>query len=1292
MQNSKPRLPTRAPAAKAKAAPKAATTTPTSTSSRVSAPAGARTQSRRFSADSTGSAASRATPQTKANLSTKGRTGQINGSTATLNLHPSMGASSPSGRRRDSMESHTSASPKTPGVRAAASTGASSLSGRRRESMDSQSSASPKTPAVRKLALKRGETNHSEATNTLGMSTHYDSHERPEPPLSESFSACAPGPSLTTPRGGNGEMEKLKREVKERGEAIERLEQEFEHLEADKRAAQAKADAKEKELEQKNVEMKEMEERFHEELSKVKEQHRKALGDERRSMTDLKRKGANLSMSDVSSGLRVADPAAAGDALTLLSPRTEMARNEREYMTTRAENELLKQQIEAMKKREDEYKKQINDLQSHLHEKTVNRMTTHNRRGSTVSQGSLFCGRAYGGLHIPRAPSVVSQTSQPIAAMLSQPPSQEPTVLRKPRGRGSGAKKSVTIASEEPRSSLASPPMRPLGVSLQNPRISALGDELAQAAEDLSDHSGSSYPDPQQSEAPSRSVSRAVSRGRSELEDDQKSLLPPPKPLTRVSLSMHSVPETQSELATSMAPSGQQVLKMAKSLLSEAKSLISSRAESLMESLHEQPSQPLSSPEEEPSPVGSRRTSDGAPHVPPEAVPVAIARVSSRLSESLLDVSREQELNRTKKLYDRMNNIISHLEEVEEEQEREKERQTVEENELNGSFVSEYPTFGLRRLSRKSSWYPGMKIDLAAPPLVTLKHIQTVVERQVEVPVEKIVEKTVHVPVEKIVEKPVHVPVEKIVEKTVEKIVEKIVEKPVHVPVEKIVEKTVEKIVEKIVEKPVHVPVEKIVEKPVETIVEKIVHVPVTVEKIVEKPVETIVEKIVHVPVTVEKIVEKPVETIVEKIVHVPVPVEKIVEKPVETIVEKIVHVPVPVEKIVEKPVETIVEKIVYVPVPKIEYVHRDIPVPEIVDRILQYLDRDVPVVKEREVVHEIVEVEKEVPVPVDNYVAVPLPLVIPAPTMSPFELNSKKLDRLPSKDLSLMMAWLSRFKEAETTPCSIEGLEHLFTFADMYEFLTGKRISRRRLFFDYLLSQRRWGVEDAQKALYDRNCAWLLEAKQRKAVEIVPNLDAFSHHPEGHCGSPEMFLQLVCDVGAVEVHTNEDWPKVEEVLSNVAATRKRLLCDATTSTEGDAVRAAFATGGLIDLISTALSGDETQAHERKEAKETAARMEAKTEVLPPLATDDESGKLSRQLIMQAKVLGSPFIAALEKGPQEGWVSIRGDQAPLRYVLIVAYDAEKDEFLLKEADGVHSMPAVEVVEQTRSLLSFVLVV
>lgn len=78
-----------------------------------------------------------------------------------------------------------------------------------------------------------------------------------------------------------------------------------------------------------------------------------------------------------------------------------------------------------------------------------------------------------------------------------------------------------------------------------------------------------------------------------------------------------------------------------------------------------------------------------------------------------------------------------------------------------------------------------------------------------------------------------------------------VVEKIVEVPVEKIIE------VEKIVEVPVDkiIEVEKIIEKPVEIekIVEKVVKSTDTVEKIVEIPVEKIVEKIIEVPVNATK-------------------------------------------------------------------------------------------------------------------------------------------------------------------------------------------------------------------------------------------------------------------------------------------------------------------------------------------------------------------------------------------------------------------------------------------------------
>ena len=127
---------------------------------------------------------------------------------------------------------------------------------------------------------------------------------------------------------------------------------------------------------------------------------------------------------------------------------------------------------------------------------------------------------------------------------------------------------------------------------------------------------------------------------------------------------------------------------------------------------------------------------------------------------------------------------------------------------------------------------------------------------RVEVPVE--VEKVV----ERVVEKRVEVPVERVVEKVVEERVE------VPVEVEKIVEKRVEVPVEKIVEKRVEVPVEKIVERVVEKEVR--VEVPVPVEKIVERIVVKRVE--VPVEKVVEKIVEVPVERIVERVIEVEPP------------------------------------------------------------------------------------------------------------------------------------------------------------------------------------------------------------------------------------------------------------------------------------------------------------------------------------------------------------------------------------------------------------------------------------
>ena len=83
-------------------------------------------------------------------------------------------------------------------------------------------------------------------------------------------------------------------------------------------------------------------------------------------------------------------------------------------------------------------------------------------------------------------------------------------------------------------------------------------------------------------------------------------------------------------------------------------------------------------------------------------------------------------------------------------------------------------------ISNDTSTLPTPSSEKAATSTETSTQ-PNVVEKIVEVPVEKIVEKVVEVPVEKVVEKVVEVPVEKDVEKVVE------------VPVEKIVEKVIEK-------------------------------------------------------------------------------------------------------------------------------------------------------------------------------------------------------------------------------------------------------------------------------------------------------------------------------------------------------------------------------------------------------------------------------------------------------------------------------------------------------------------
>ncbi len=240
-----------------------------------------------------------------------------------------------------------------------------------------------------------------------------------------------------------------------------------------------------------------------------------------------------------------------------------------------------------------------------------------------------------------------------------------------------------------------------------------------------------------------------------------------------------------------------------------------------------------------------------------------------------------------------------------------------------------------------------------------------VIEKRVEIPVEKIVEriveKPIEVPVDRIIEKYVEKIVEKRVEIPVEKLVEKIVEKRVEVPVDRIVEKMIEKVIDRIVEKPVEIPVERIVERIVETRIE------IPIERVVERVVEKTVDRIV------EKPVEIPVEKIVERRVEVKFPYQKIVEKRVEVMVDRIVEkrVEVPVDRIVEK----IVEKRVEVPVDRIIEKRVEVPVDRIVEKVLEkrveipvdrIIEKRVEVLIDR-IVEKIV--EKRVEVPVDRIV-----------------------------------------------------------------------------------------------------------------------------------------------------------------------------------------------------------------------------------------------------------------------------------------------------------------------------------
>lgn len=165
---------------------------------------------------------------------------------------------------------------------------------------------------------------------------------------------------------------------------------------------------------------------------------------------------------------------------------------------------------------------------------------------------------------------------------------------------------------------------------------------------------------------------------------------------------------------------------------------------------------------------------------------------------------------------------------------------------------------------------------------------------------------------------------------------------------------------ERVVETEIRVP-RKVLK---EEIVEKVIVVPEKVlrEEVVED-VQLVREKIIEIakPVIQEKIVEVPEYEYVEKIVEVPEIeyVEHIKYVPKVEIQEKIVHVPkiIPHERLVSVPEieyrEYDVEKIVEVPETRNQYVNKEVPVPQYVDKPyanhvdvenMQRIDRNIPV------------------------------------------------------------------------------------------------------------------------------------------------------------------------------------------------------------------------------------------------------------------------------------------------------------------------------------------------------------
>ena len=268
-----------------------------------------------------------------------------------------------------------------------------------------------------------------------------------------------------------------------------------------------------------------------------------------------------------------------------------------------------------------------------------------------------------------------------------------------------------------------------------------------------------------------------------------------------------------------------------------------------------------------------------------------------------------------------------------------------------------------------------------------------IVERRVEVPVNKYVDVEVEeirevikeVPREKIIynEKFVDVPVEKVVvvEEEKEEIVKEVrdkhvyIEKPVYQDVIRKVQKPIKRTVQKIVDKEIIIPKQEVVEVRkfrdnivnVETVVdipkEKIVEVEKVVEthEEIERP-QTITKEIIN-----EHEVEAPIYRKVAKYVEVPYEkvVEKVVEKPVDIRIEKEITKVVKVDKIV--PIEKIKE--VYVEVPYETKVNKEYEV-EVFKEVPVYVDKIIQKKVEKVI-------EKKVYVPFKKYIQVPIEKIV---------------------------------------------------------------------------------------------------------------------------------------------------------------------------------------------------------------------------------------------------------------------------------------------------------------------------